>query len=808
MVVDLTQLGAALRLTDGVAEPAEPIRSILSRYIGVAEAMVDQVAPDAPTAIQEEAVIRMAAYLYDSPPATAGLGFADAWRNSGAASLVARWQVLRVVTSELTAAAQAIASVSGLDVADVLALVSSWAHSGNTDQIPASKLHNAGGGMGTDTDSVARAAAAQAQQVAENALIEAGSASNAAGFATNDAATAHTLAEQGIANAATAQSRADAAFAATQTNANVIMGLVGRRVFLVDSAVNITNRITDAVVTDAVLSLVNGELTLWKVISITASPYLELVGTVTGGSGGGSLSFAALIPYVAGWAFVGNAGLIPSSKLPFSVEQWAQGIGDIPYSAMDTVLEPWAVVLDQAARDAGSVVEIIPNERLPVSRLLPGPTGLDDGLVATIASGAWTAAVATGTTGVAAKVWRLEIVKAEDVLDFPGEHAGEVYIRQRYLDTYDASGVRTSVQDVGNGFLSNTGSRVISIASALDIKELLAQSSISAVMNLITSLPTLANATFGEWYGLAPNAGKVVDVYYKRSESTTEQLFIPQRLPSALFGPSAIHGYTTLSADYGPGGALSPGAEIVELIEISAANGNTYLRLIVPVSSPLAGSPIGNLLYWKGEDDDTYVTEREITLTHDSSLSLPGFRRYLSTTYSGYRFVAGAPYTLKWRVAGAANDLNLHSEDRLVKVSDQEDLLVARGQIQSELYKVEDRLVALEAAPAAGGAFPTTRTSIFSATVTSTNVVSTLDEAFLPNQLYELTINSFTTYLILSPEAGAFRMIMPVPDEVGTNRFEPIFLFIQGSIGSTNLAQFNLQQSTAQSAPVVINKLT
>ena len=41
MVVDLTQLGAALRLTDGSAEPIEPIRSILSRYIGVAEAMVD-----------------------------------------------------------------------------------------------------------------------------------------------------------------------------------------------------------------------------------------------------------------------------------------------------------------------------------------------------------------------------------------------------------------------------------------------------------------------------------------------------------------------------------------------------------------------------------------------------------------------------------------------------------------------------------------------------------------------------------------------------------------------------------------------
>ena len=100
MAVDVTQLGAALRITDGSAEPVEPIRSILSRYLGVGQALVEQQAAAAPEAIQDEAIIRMAAYLYDSPPAAAGSGFADAWRNSGASALVLRWRVIRASVGE------------------------------------------------------------------------------------------------------------------------------------------------------------------------------------------------------------------------------------------------------------------------------------------------------------------------------------------------------------------------------------------------------------------------------------------------------------------------------------------------------------------------------------------------------------------------------------------------------------------------------------------------------------------------------------------------------------------------------------
>ena len=37
MALDLTQLAAALRLGDGVAEPTEPILGILTRLLSVAE---------------------------------------------------------------------------------------------------------------------------------------------------------------------------------------------------------------------------------------------------------------------------------------------------------------------------------------------------------------------------------------------------------------------------------------------------------------------------------------------------------------------------------------------------------------------------------------------------------------------------------------------------------------------------------------------------------------------------------------------------------------------------------------------------
>ena len=97
MAVNVTQLAAALRLGDGVTAPAEPLLGILTRLLGVGDATVSLLAPDAPDVVKDEAVINYAAQLYDKPSAASGNRYAAAWRNSGAASLVAAWVVRRVV---------------------------------------------------------------------------------------------------------------------------------------------------------------------------------------------------------------------------------------------------------------------------------------------------------------------------------------------------------------------------------------------------------------------------------------------------------------------------------------------------------------------------------------------------------------------------------------------------------------------------------------------------------------------------------------------------------------------------------------
>ena len=99
MAINLIQLSAALRVGDGVAVPEEPLLSILTRLLAVASAYVDLVGPDAPTAIQDEAVVRFAGYLYDAPSASGSNRFASAWTNSGAGALVSRWVQQRVAAT-------------------------------------------------------------------------------------------------------------------------------------------------------------------------------------------------------------------------------------------------------------------------------------------------------------------------------------------------------------------------------------------------------------------------------------------------------------------------------------------------------------------------------------------------------------------------------------------------------------------------------------------------------------------------------------------------------------------------------------
>ena len=88
MALTLDQLAAEMRLDTPVVEPTA---AILTRLMGVGEAVVDLHASEAPPAVRDEAVIRLVAYLYDQPESPAGTRYASAYRNSGCAALVGPW---------------------------------------------------------------------------------------------------------------------------------------------------------------------------------------------------------------------------------------------------------------------------------------------------------------------------------------------------------------------------------------------------------------------------------------------------------------------------------------------------------------------------------------------------------------------------------------------------------------------------------------------------------------------------------------------------------------------------------------------
>ena len=127
MAVTVRQLAAALRLiTDLTADPPEPQLAILTRLLGVGDAFVSREAPDAPEAVQDEAVIRFASYLYDQPSAGRGDSYGNAWRNSGAASLVTRWIERRASLQAETGTSPGT-TTAAVDEAEVLAIIEEWA---------------------------------------------------------------------------------------------------------------------------------------------------------------------------------------------------------------------------------------------------------------------------------------------------------------------------------------------------------------------------------------------------------------------------------------------------------------------------------------------------------------------------------------------------------------------------------------------------------------------------------------------------------------------------------------------------------
>ena len=83
-------LSGALRVGDSTEEQAE-----VSRLLAYATEAIDRHAPEAAEATANEAAIRLAAYLFDQPNAGRGMSYANALRNSGAASILLPYRVHR-----------------------------------------------------------------------------------------------------------------------------------------------------------------------------------------------------------------------------------------------------------------------------------------------------------------------------------------------------------------------------------------------------------------------------------------------------------------------------------------------------------------------------------------------------------------------------------------------------------------------------------------------------------------------------------------------------------------------------------------
>ena len=145
MALNLAQLAAALRLGDGVSAPDEPIAGILTRLLAVGNGIAERLAPDAPEQTKDAAVIQFTAYLYDQPSVGGRLTYANAWRNSGAAAILAPWRRLTAVTVETAASEASSGSTTGgltteqVD-ARINALVDAWALAGSEALVPISRL--------------------------------------------------------------------------------------------------------------------------------------------------------------------------------------------------------------------------------------------------------------------------------------------------------------------------------------------------------------------------------------------------------------------------------------------------------------------------------------------------------------------------------------------------------------------------------------------------------------------------------------------------------------------------------------------
>ena len=90
VTLTVAELAGALRLGSTTEETAEA-----QRLLSYATIAVTRQAPAAASTIKNEAVIRLASYLYDMPTTSRGMSFANALRNSGAEAMLLPYRIHR-----------------------------------------------------------------------------------------------------------------------------------------------------------------------------------------------------------------------------------------------------------------------------------------------------------------------------------------------------------------------------------------------------------------------------------------------------------------------------------------------------------------------------------------------------------------------------------------------------------------------------------------------------------------------------------------------------------------------------------------
>ena len=565
----------------------------------------------------------------------------------------------------------------------------------NPKRVAASLL----GGSDDDSgvDEVARQSAAEAQGAADTAQERADNAFTAAGLA-------H------------AQANNAAGAAATNLAAILVLqgaGPGGSTLHVTTAQVNIAMVFPNAGVGDYVFQIRAGVFALFRVISVDDNPYLTKYGeTATGG-----LTAGALAGLLKTWVFSATDNPT-ASELGLGIHTWALAGGpDVPYSAVDSILESWAVVLSEAARLEGNVPEHIPNERLPVNRFLP-EGGVDEtGKIPKIdADGAWALAddlQGSGGAATSSYVPRWRFVRGEDTAD-PIANAGKVYMGFRYVDIYNlTTDVRSGSHDFGAFGYIYADQRVgytVAPAGALDIKALLAQSEITTLINLVTALPAIANAVWGALYGLGPD-GVVDDIHYRRNEIQTQVAFSPAQLATGAGQTRRIWGFSSvgsnLSLGFQKGGGLSP--EIAkEFTEerLVQSDGTVYYQTTLRTANPLFNSAIGMILQWKSGDEDFNVADRQITLFRDQtfvSSDLPTQRQYVTdASHHASNLPVGGFYFLQFHVSGGVNPLVVHAQQAFRRVADDEDLAMAQAEVRREIEAVSADSIRLQRFDAEG----------------------------------------------------------------------------------------------------------